>query len=72
MKQSKEQILQNLKDAGCTDEEITAFMKELEAGKPNKSKKVLCKCRCRVLDDLHAEQKKLECLDYLAYQMKDR
>ena len=72
MKQSKEQILQNLKDAGCTDEEIAAFMKELEAGKPNKSKKVLCKCRCHVLDDLHAEQKKLECLDYLAYQMKDR
>ena len=72
MKQSKEQILQNLKDAGCTDEEIAAFMKEWEAGKPNKSKKVLCKCRCRVLDDWHAEQKKLERLDYLAYQMKDR
>ena len=34
MKQSKEQILQNLKDAGCTEEEIAAFMKELEAGKP--------------------------------------
>ena len=57
---------QNLLDAGCDE----AFIAEYDT---------LCGCTklCRLkarrrelLDGIHAEQKKLDCLDYLIYQLR--
>jgi hypothetical protein len=56
----------NLADAGCSE----AFIAEYDG---------LCGCaricklkerRRELLDGIHAEQKKLECLDYLIYQLR--
>ena len=56
----------NLLDAGCGE----AFIAEYDA---------LCGCartlrlkehRRQLLDDIHASQKKLECLDFLIYQLR--
>ncbi|WP_321974181.1 hypothetical protein [Paratractidigestivibacter sp.] len=61
-----DKIRQNLVDAGCDQ----AFIDEFEG---------LCDCAqfCRLkarrrelLDSIHAEQKKLDCLDYLIYQYR--
>ncbi len=57
----------NLRDAGC-DEMLIA---ELDALPSTCAK--LCRLKAYrrdLLDSIHAEQKKLECLDYLIYQLR--
>ncbi len=69
--QSKEAIIQNLKDAGCDSETIENFMADLQKGKEANGLKRLAVHRKNLLDSLHREQKCIDCLDYLIYQMKE-
>ena len=62
-----EKTLTNLRDAGCDE----AFIAEVDA-LPSPCAK-LCSLktyRRDLLDGIHAEQRKLECLDYLIYQLR--
>ena len=68
---SELQIVQNLKDAGCTDEVIQTFMEDLEQGKFSDGVKLLQKHRSFLLNNTHEWQKKIDCLDYSIYQMKE-
>lgn len=68
--QSTEAIIQNLKDAGCDSETIEQFMADLQKGKEANSLKRLAVHRKNLLDSLHREQKCIDCLDYLVYQMR--
>lgn len=68
--ESLESIIQNLKDAGCDSETIEKFMADLQKGKKASSLKRLAVHRKKLLDSLHREQKCIDCLDYLVYQMK--
>lgn len=63
---SRESLERNLRDAGCEQEFIERF---LRAGEEDR-RKLLCCQRCRLLERLHEEQKKLDCLDYLRYKMQ--
>ncbi len=65
-----EAVEQNLRDAGCSDEFIAAFMRVWEAGTTEEQLRLLSSQRCRLLDRVHAEQRKLDCLDYLRYQLE--
>lgn len=67
--QSTEAIIQNLKDAGCDSETIENFMADLQKGKEANGLKRLAVHRKNLLDSLHREQKCIDCLDYLVYQM---
>lgn len=69
--QSTEFIIQNLKDAGCDSETIENFMADLQKGKETNGLKRLAAHRKNLLDSLHREQKRIDCLDYLVYQMKE-
>lgn len=69
--QSTEAIIQNLKDAGCDSETIEKFMADLQKGKEANGLKRLAAHRKNLLDSLHREQKCIDCLDYLVYQMKE-
>ncbi len=69
--QSREAIIQNLKDAGCDSETIEKFMADLQKGKEANGLKRLAAHRKNLLDSLHREQKCIDCLDYLVYQMKE-
>lgn len=69
--ESSESIIQNLKDAGCDSETIEHFMEDLQKGKEASSLKRLAVHRQKLLDSLHREQKCIDCLDYLVYQMKN-
>lgn len=69
--QSTEAIIQNLKDAGCDYETIENFMADLQKGKEANGLKRLAAHRKNLLDSLHREQKCIDCLDYLVYQMKE-
>lgn len=69
--QSTEAIIQNLKDAGCDSDTIESFMADLQKGKRANGLKLLAFHRKNLLDSLHREQKCIDCLDYLVYQMKE-
>ncbi len=65
-----EAVEQNLRDAGCPDEFIVTFMRAWDTGTAEEQLRLLACQRCRLLDSVHAEQKKLDCLDYLRYQLQ--
>ena len=67
--QSEDAIIQNLKDAGCDIKTIQKFMSDLQKGDEKSSLKCLDTHRKKLLDSLHKEQKCIDCLDYLVYQM---
>ncbi len=57
----------NLRDAGCDE----AFIAEFEELGSSCARLCLLKARRReLLGAIHAEQTKLECLDYLIYQLR--
>ena len=65
-----EAVKQNLRDAGCSDEFIVTFMRLWESGTSEEQLRLLSRQRRGLLDALHAEQRKLDCLDYLRYQLE--
>ena len=66
----RQSLLQNLKDAGCDPDIIARFMTCQEAGKAKDSLRVLAAQRAVLLEEVHASQAKLDCLDYLIYQIR--
>lgn len=70
LNESSEMIIQNLKDAGCDSDTIEKFMADLQKGKEANGLKRLAAHRKNLLDSLHREQKCIDCLDYLVYQMR--
>ena len=67
---AREAILRNLKDPGCDPEVIARFMACQDAGKTKDSLRVLASQRAALLDEVHASQAKLDCLDYLIYKLR--
>lgn len=65
-------IAENLKDAGCPDSFIEEFLAAYASGAPETQRRLLERQRRRILDQLHTEQKRLECFDYLRYQFMER
>ena len=63
-------IIQNLKDAGCNQDMITAFINDLKEGYIDDGMELLAAHRRLLLEELHREQKQIDCLDYLVYKMK--
>lgn len=62
-------VVTNLVDAGCDNELIKQFMDLLKGGRKEAGLSLLAKHRRYLLDCYHADQKKIDCLDYLLYQM---
>lgn len=67
---SEEAVIQNLRDAGCDDQTVVAFLDYIKNGKELESFWLLKKQRSRLLDMVHEEQRKIDCLDYLVYRMQ--
>ena len=66
---SKEAVIQNLEDAGCTMDIIECCMACMEQGKKNELLKRLEEHRKALLHKVHEEEKHIYCLDYLVYQI---
>ena len=63
-------IRRNLSDAGCDASLITQFL-ELEQKQQRKEQyRLLSRHRASLLDQLHQEQYKIDCLDYMVYTME--
>lgn len=58
-------IIQNLKDAGCEGDFIDRFILALENNQNKEAFLLLRGWRNSLLDEIHNNQHKLDCLDYL-------
>ena len=58
-----------LPDAGCSRETVEVGMEFAKAGQDAAMLKQLSRHRAALLDSLHANQKQIDCLDFLVYQM---
>ena len=66
---SKEAVIQNLEDAGCAPDVIECCIACMEQGKKNELMKTLEEHRKGLLNKVHEEEKHIDCLDYLVYQI---
>ncbi|MBS6281386.1 MAG: hypothetical protein KH449_11550 [Lachnospiraceae bacterium] len=66
---SKAAIIQNLKDAGCSQETIDCCLACLDTGRKKELLERLEKHRKGILDKIHKGQKQIDCLDYLVFQI---
>ena len=62
-------LYQNLRDAGCSEEDIKACMIFAENGEWPRITLLLKNHRKVLLEKLYSDQQQLECLDYLIYQI---
>lgn len=67
---AEKRILCNLRDAGCGDDVIEKFFQLRKEGRTKEQAKLLSIHRAALLDRVHAEQKMIDCLDYLVYELK--
>lgn len=58
-----------LKNAGLAEDEIIRIM---ETPMMDERQKMLKKIRCRLMNNIHKEQQKLDSLDYILYQMQNK
>ena len=64
------ELIQNLKDAGCQSDIIEVCLESFKNEDFLKIYHLLQKYRQNLLDDLHICQKKMDCLDYLLFQIE--
>ncbi len=67
---SREKLIQNLKDAGCCEEMIRDFMERFDEKDIERQIALLELHRDDLLDNVHSEERKISCLDYLLYQIR--
>jgi len=68
---SREKIIQNLEDCGCSEKIIEAFMKKLDAGQKKEALRILSGHRRQLLDQFHKCNDNIFCLDYLVEQVEN-
>lgn len=68
--ESREAVVQNLRDAGCSQDTIENFLLYFDRNQKEKQLALLEKHRKQLLNVVHSEEKKIYCLDYLVYQLK--
>ena len=65
-------VVQNLKDAGCTDEMGEKFMALQDSEGEEQQLRLLFIHRKHLLENLHQYERRIDCLDYLIYQMEKK
>ncbi len=68
---TREKIIQNLKDCGCDAEIIENFMKKLDAGQKKEALEILAVHRKDLLEQFHRCDGCIGCLDYLTNLIKN-
>ena len=70
MQNIDESVKQNLIDAGCDEHFIRQFMSLRSEQKTTEMLTLLAEQRKNLLDGVHAEERKIYCLDYLVNKLK--
>ena len=63
-------LLENLEDAGCGSELTERFLALERSGQYREQLRLLSDRQ--LLDCLHREERRIDCLDYLVYQLEKR
>ena len=63
-------MIQNLKVAGCNEQQTKDICVLYEAGRMKDVIRTLRCHRCHLMDQLHESQTKVDCLDFLVYQIE--
>ena len=63
-------LLRNLRDAGCDEESIQQYFQWQAEGREREQLRFLSAYRWKLLEQIHINQERLDCLDYLLYTMK--
>lgn len=63
-------LIRNLRDAGCGPLLIEKILALHERGNIREELRLLAAQRSGLLEKIHAVQKKVDCLDYLVFHMK--
>lgn len=67
---SQAALVDNLRDAGCSKGQIEEFLAYFAQGKTGCQLSLLEEHRRRLLCRLHREERWIDCLDYLIYQIQ--
>ena len=67
---SEDGVVKNLRDAGCSGEQIACFLDWQEKDKTADQLSMLSEHRKQLLENVHQEEKRIDCLDYLVYQIE--
>ena len=65
-------LLDNLLDAGCDPALAEQVLALEQAGQYQDQMRLLSAYRQQLLDCLHRDERRIDCLDYLVYQLKRR
>lgn len=63
--------LAGLCDAGCSDEEIAQAKRLYDAGRYDELRRYLRLCRCELMEQLHEQQRCVDCLDYVIRHIEE-
>lgn len=66
----QENVVRNLEDAGCSNHLITEFLRLDADGKIKEQLRLLIKHREDLLNAIHENQKRIDCLDFLIFNIK--
>lgn len=67
---NQQEMITTLMDTGMEEEKINEFIKSIDNGYKAKSRMILNDQRKVLLLDLHSQEDKLYCLDYLMNKLK--
>lgn len=70
LKQSLCPVVQNLEDAGCDAATVEQFLSLMKKRQTAEQLALLSRHRRQLLDDLHRDERRIDCLDYLVYQIQ--
>lgn len=65
-------LRQNLVDAGCGDETISRCLSLADSGQWEKLLPLMAKEKVALLETAHANRRKIDCLDFLVYEIKKK
>lgn len=66
----EKRLLRNLKDAGCDEDIIKKYFRLEKESRRQEQYRLLARQRALLLEQIHSDQHKIDCLDYLIYTMK--
>jgi len=69
---TSQEITENLRDAGCSEQEIKGIVDCFCNGEEKDMKKLIGECRKKQLARLHDSQRCIDRLDFLSYQLEKR
>lgn len=68
--QQEAMLIRNLHDSGCPQELVEQFMTQNNTNNTAAQIQLLTAHRRTILNRVHEEQAKLDCIDYLVFQLK--